>query len=50
MSEQLQYNPFSVQSPDDISAQDAHELFVDVFSDFENRNLTTESWFYSNFP
>jgi hypothetical protein len=27
-------NPFAVQTPEDISAKDAFELFVDVFSDF----------------
>ena len=27
-------NPFSVQTPEDISAKEAYELFVDVFSDF----------------
>lgn len=31
----LKENPFAVQSPEDISAQDAYELFVDVFTDFE---------------
>ena len=27
-------NPFSIQTPEEISAQDAHSLFVNVFSDF----------------
>jgi hypothetical protein len=27
-------NPFSVQTPEDISAEDAYHLFVDVFTDF----------------
>jgi len=27
-------NPFAVQTPEDISAENAHDLFVDVFSDF----------------
>ena len=27
-------NPFSVQTPEDISAQEAYDLFVDVFTDF----------------
>jgi hypothetical protein len=27
-------NPFAVQTPEDISAKDAHDLFVDVFTDF----------------
>lgn len=27
-------NPFAVQTPEDISAKDAFELFVDVFTDF----------------
>lgn len=34
--EVLQANPFSVQTPEDISAEDVAELFVDVFSDFYN--------------
>lgn len=32
----LQDNPFSVQTPEDISAEEVVELFVDVFSDFYN--------------
>ena len=27
-------NPFSVQTPEDISAKEAYDLFVDVFTDF----------------
>ena len=36
MIEQIvsQYNPFAVQTPEDISAEDVAELFVDVFTDF----------------
>src|ERR1035437_342500 len=32
----LQDNPFSVQTPEDIKAEEVVELFVDVFSDFYN--------------
>ncbi len=32
------YNPFDVNTPEDISAEDAHELFVDVFTDFYQVN------------
>ncbi|MGO9269007.1 MAG: hypothetical protein ACLQOO_01900 [Terriglobia bacterium] len=32
----LQSNPFAVQTPEDISAEETVELFVDVFSDFYN--------------
>ena len=32
----LQSNPFAVQTPEDISAEDVAELFVDVFTDFHN--------------
>lgn len=39
MSELLKDNPFTVQSPDDISAGDAHDLFVDVFTDFDKLPL-----------
>ncbi len=31
-----QDNPFSVQTPEDINAQEVVDLFVDVFSDFRN--------------
>lgn len=27
-------NPFEVNTPEGISAQDAYDLFVDVFTDF----------------
>lgn len=32
----LQSNPFAVQTPEDISARDIVDLFVDVFTDFYN--------------
>src|SRR5690606_15795901 len=31
-------NPFEVNTPEGISAEDAHELFVDVFTDFYQVN------------
>lgn len=31
-------NPFAVQTPEDISAEDAYHLFVDVFTDFYQVN------------
>jgi hypothetical protein len=42
----LEDNPFSVQSPDDISAKDVHDLFVDVFSDFEKLPLVGHTFIH----
>lgn len=36
MNERRSANPFSVQTPEEISAADVKQLFVDVFSDFFN--------------
>lgn len=46
MSDLLKDNPFSVQSPDDISAEDAYDLFVDVFSDFEKLPLVGHTFIH----
>jgi hypothetical protein len=35
MTNLLQENPFTVQTPEEMSAKDAEALFVDVFTDFE---------------
>ncbi|MBL9185764.1 MAG: hypothetical protein JNN17_26690 [Verrucomicrobiaceae bacterium] len=46
MSELLKDNPFAVQSPDDISAGDAHDLFVDVFTDFDKLPLVGHTFIH----
>src|ERR1035437_385843 len=35
MTSLLSENPFTVQTPEEISAEDATALFVDMFTDFE---------------
>lgn len=37
-------NPFEVNTPEGISAEDAHELFVDVFTDFYQVNKVGHSF------
>ncbi|QTN31146.1 hypothetical protein HZ994_02000 [Akkermansiaceae bacterium] len=46
MSDLLKANPFVVQSPEDISALDAHDLFVDVFTDFEKLTSTGHTFIH----